>query len=326
MSSTPLITVREAAQRLRVPPAEIVRLAREGKIRSRLEAFQRLVYLEDVIRLETERSGIVDGTSRTPVSQRSKARRSVRTQPRSPQPQQLPGCLTVADVAYMLQIDPRTVREYIYCGKLEARKIDGFWYIPKDSIARFVNTKPHRRRWLRTKDAARLLGVYHRTIIAAIKSGMLGACRVGYKYRINPQSVYRILGKRSKLIPVHEAARILELERSTVRDLVYKGKLKAHRFFNRVYIEPSSLQQLASQRAAEKAERQEAQRKGWVQLSEAARMLGCDYTYLRYLVRQKRLPTWRIGRYCYLAPDVVETLRKLLQQRQRRRAKAIERV
>jgi len=318
MSSTPLITVREAAARLRVAPADIVRLVREGKIRSRLEAFQRLVYLEDIIRLEAEQSGHTDREPRAPVSHSSKTQRSARPQPPSPQPQQLPGYLTVADVASILQIHSRTVRKYIHCGKLTAQKIDGFWYIPEHSAAELANTNPQqflkpKQRWLRTEDAARLLGVYHKTVIAAIKSGMLEACRVGYKYRINPQSVYRIIGERSELIPVHEAAHILGIDCHTVRDLVYKGKLKAHRFFNRVYIEPKSLQQLAAQRAAEEVERQEVQSQGWVRLSEATRMLGCDYTYLRHMVRQKRLPTRRIGRHRYLAPEAVELLQQRLQ-------------
>jgi len=316
MSQGPLlITVREAAARLRVAPADIVRLAREGKIRSRLEAFQRLVYLEDIIRLETERLERADGKSRALVSRSSKTRRPARPQPLRPQPQQLPGYLTVADVSSVLQIHPRTVRKYIHCGKLTAQKIDGFWYISEHSAAELANTElrgflNNKQRWLRTEDAARLLGVHHNTIVAAIKSGLLEACRVGYRYRISPQSVYRILGKRSKLIPVHEAARMLGLKCSAVRDLVYQGKLKAHRIFSRIYIKPKSLRQFAAQRAAEASERQEAQSQGWVRLSEAARMLECDYTYLRRLVKRKRLPTRRIGRYRYLAPEAVELLRQ----------------
>ena len=313
-----LITVREAAARLRVAPADIVRLAREGKIRSRLEAFQRLVYLEDIIRLETERLERADGKSRALVSRSSKTRRPARSQPPRPQPKQLPGYLTVADVSSILQIHPRTVRKYIHCGKLTAQKTGGFWYIRERSAANLANTKLKwflntKQRWLQTRDAARILRVHPKTIIAAIQSGTLEACRVGYQYRINPQSVYRLLGKQSKLIPVHEAARMLGLKCSAVRDLVYQGKLKAHRIFSRIYIEPKSLRRFAAQRAAEEAEHREAQSQGCVRLPEAARMLKCDYAYLRRVVRQKNLPTRRIGRCRYLAPEAVELLRQRLQ-------------
>jgi excisionase family DNA binding protein len=207
MISTPFITVREAAARLRVAPAEIVRLAREGKIRSRIDGFQRLLYLEDVQRLEA-------AALRNPPS-RKKER-----QPAAPQK------------------PPRRHRPPHPC-------------------------------WLTTR----------------------------------------------------EAAALLETCPKTVQKLIQAGKLRAQKFRGLFYIDPDSLQQFIAARTALQAERERAEREGFVCLYRVAHMLGCSHGHLQDIIKRNRLPSRYIGRYRYLAPEVVETLRQLLQQRQRQRKK-----
>ena len=207
MSNTPLITVREAAQRLRVAPAEIVRLAREGRIRSRIEGLQRLIYLEDVQRLEAT-------ASRNPApSKKEKQPTTPRKPPRQHRPPQ-PGWLATREAAEKLRIRPETVLKHIRAGKLRAQKFRGLRYI-----------------------------------------------------------------------------------------------------------DPESLQQFIAKRTALQAERERAVREGYVCLYKVSRMLGCSHGHLQNVIKRNRLPSRYIGRYRYLAPNVIQTLRRLLQQRQRRRAK-----
>jgi excisionase family DNA binding protein len=208
MSSTPFITVREAAARLRVAPAEIVRLARDGQIRSRIEGLQRLVYLEDVQRLEA-------------------------TALRSPAPPQKEKQPTTT------QRPPRRHR-------------------------------PPQPGWLTTREAAALLGVRTKTVL----------------------------------------------------DHIRLGNLRSQMFRGLHYIDPDSLQQYIAARMSLQIARERAEREGFVCLYRAARMLGCSHGHLQNVIKRNRLPSRYIGRYRYLAPEVVETLRKLLQQRQRRRAKS----
>ena len=210
MSSTPLITVLEAAARLRVAPAEIVRLAREGQIRSRIEGFQRLLYLEDVQRLEA-------------AALRNPAPRKKERQPTTPQK------------------PPRRHR-------------------------------PPQPGWLTTREAAALLGIRPETVLKHIRA----------------------------------------------------GKLKSQLFRGLCYIDPESLRQFIAERAALQAARKRAECKGFVCLYRAAHMFECSHGYLQNLIKKHRLPSRYIGRYRYLAPEVVEALRQLLQQRQRRRAKGNE--
>jgi hypothetical protein len=160
-----LITVREAAARLRVAPADIVRLAREGRIRSRIEAFQRLVYLEDIIRLEANRSDIVKPTPcapRAPRAPRPSAPSRNETQnttprlPRSQRHRPHPDWLTLAEAAALLKMSPSTTCRYIYQGLLRAQKVRGCWYIPKQSVSDFTIIYTQ---WYTTQDAAHLLRI-----------------------------------------------------------------------------------------------------------------------------------------------------------------------
>jgi excisionase family DNA binding protein len=317
MSSTPLITVREAAARLRVAPAEIVRLAREGKIRSRLEAFQRLVYLEDIIRLEANRSHIVKRTPRAPRSPRTPAtcRKAPRnTTPRLPRSQRHrphPDWLTLAEAATLLKMSPATTCRYIYQGLLQAQKVRGCWYIPKQSVSDFtiIYTK-----WHTTQDAARLLRVTRNTVFAWIKSGDLEAYRIRQGYRINPESVHRIVEQRARCITTSEAAHRMCVRESTVRYFIAIGKLKARMFRERFYIDRDSFEKFIAEYGDVRAERDRALREGWLPLGVAARMLGNRTDSVRRTVKRKRLSARRIGHYWYLAPEAVELLRK---QRQR---------
>jgi excisionase family DNA binding protein len=207
MSSTPLITVREAAARLRVAPAEIVRLAREGQIRSRIEGLQRLVYLEDVQRLEA--------TALCNPAPPKKERQPTTPQrpPRRHRPPQ-PGWLTTGEAAEKLGISPDTVRKHICTGKLKSQKFCGLHYIDLESLQQFI-----------------------------------------------------------------------------------------------------------AARTALQAERERAEREGFVCLYRAARMLGCSHGHLWDIIMRYRLPSRYVGGYRYLAPKVIEKVRRLLQQRRRRQAK-----
>jgi excisionase family DNA binding protein len=312
-----LITVREAARRLHVAPAEIVRLAREGKIRSRLEAFQRLVYLEDIIRLEANRSNIVKRTPRAPRSPRtpatcSKAHRN--TTPRLPRSQRHrphPDWLTLAEAATLLKMSRATTCRYIYQGLLQAQKVRGCWYIPKQSVSDFtiIYTK-----WHTTQDAARLLRVTRNTVFAWIKSGDLEAYRIRQGYRINPESVHSIVEQRARCITTSEAAHRMCVRESTVRYFIAIGKLKARMFRERFYIDRDSFAKFIVEYGDVRAERDRALREGWLPLGVVARMLGNRTDSVRRTVKRKRLSARRIGHYWYLAPEAVELLRK---QRQR---------
>jgi excisionase family DNA binding protein len=206
MSSTPLITVREAAQRLRVPPAEIVRLAREGRIRSRIEGFQRLLYLEDVQHLEAT-------ASRNPAPSKKEMQSTApQRPPRRPRPPQ-PGWLTTGEAAEKLGISPDTVRKHIRTGKLKSQKFCGLRYIDLESLQQFI-----------------------------------------------------------------------------------------------------------AARTALQAERERAEREGFVCLYRAAHMLGCSHGHLWDIIMRYRLPSRYVGGYRYLSPKVIEKVRRLLQQRQRRQA------
>jgi excisionase family DNA binding protein len=312
-----LITVREAARRLHVAPAEIVRLAREGRIRSRLEAFQRLVYLEDIIRLEANRSNIVKRTPRAPRSPRTPAtcRKAPRnTTPRLPRSQRHrphPDWLTLAEAATLLKMSPATTCRYIYQGLLQAQKVRGCWYIPQQSVSDFtiIYTK-----WYTTQDAARLLRVTRNTVFAWIKSGDLEAYRIRQGYRINPESVHRIVEQRARCITTSEAAHRMCVRESTVRYFIAIGKLKARMFRDRFYIDRDSFAKFIVEYGDVRAERDRALREGWLPLGVVARMLGNRTDSVRRTVKRKRLSARRIGHYWYLAPEAVELLRK---QRQR---------
>ncbi len=212
MSSAPLITVREAAERLRVAPAEIVRLAREGRIRSHIEGFQRLVYLEDVQRLEATVS------FNTVLRKKEKQTTTPQKPARRPRPPQ-PG-------------------------------------------------------WLTTREVAAQLGIRQETVLYHIRS----------------------------------------------------GKLKSQLFRGLCYIDPESLQQFVAARTALQEERKRAELEGWMCLYRVARMLGRSHGHLWRVIKTNRLTSRYIGRYRYLAPEAIETLRQLLQQRRRRRARGNKRV
>jgi excisionase family DNA binding protein len=309
-----LITVREAAARLRVAPADIVRLAREGRIRSRIEAFQRLVYLEDIIQLEANRSDIVKHTSRAlrpSAPSRKETRNTTPRLPRSQRHRPHPELLTFAEVAALLRAGKSTVYRYIHQGLLRAQKVRGCWYISQQSVTDFTNICTQ---WYSTEGVARLLRVRRNTVFDLIKSGELEAYRIQQGYRINPQSVQRILEQRARCVTTTEAARRLGVRDSTVRCLIASGQLKARMFRNRFYIDRDSLEQLIAERSNVQAERERALREGWMPLGTAARMLGYHDASLRKIVGRRHLPARRIGRCWYLAPEAVESLRKRRQR------------
>ncbi len=308
-----LITVGEAAARLRVEPREIVRLAREGRIRSRIEAFQRLVYLEDILQLETNRSAIVKHSLRVPRSTRTPAPSRKATQntaprlPRSQRHRPHPDWLTLAEAAALLKMSPSTTCRYIYVGLLRAEKVRGCWYIPKQSVSDFTVVCTQ---WYTTKDAARLLRVTRNTVFAWIRSGDLEAYRIRQGYRINPQSVQRILEQRARCITTSEAAHRLCVTEATVRYFIAIGKLEARMFRDRFYIDRDSFEKFIAEYGDVRAVRERALREGWLPLGVVARMLGYRTDSVRCIVKRKRLPVRRIGRYWYLAPRAVELLQR----------------
>jgi excisionase family DNA binding protein len=318
MSQGPLfITVREAAARLRVAPADIVRLAREGKIRSRIEAFQRLVYLEDIIRLEANWSNIVKHTHRAPRVSRTPApcRKAPRTpKPRLPRSQRhrpRPDWLTLAEAAALLKMSPATTCRYIYQCLLQAQKVRGCWYIPKQSVSDFTTIYT---KWYTSRDAARLLRVTRNTVFTWIKSGDLEAYRIRQGYRINPESVHRILEQRARCITTTEAANRMCVTEATVRYFIAIGKLKARMFRERFYIDRDSFERFIAEYGDVRAERERALREGWLPLSTIARMLGYRADSLRRKVKRGQLPARRIGYFWYLAPEAVERLQQRLKQ------------
>jgi excisionase family DNA binding protein len=314
-----LITVREAAARLRVAPADIVRLAREGRIRSRIEAFQRLVYLEDIIRLEANRSDIVKPTPCAPraprpsAPSRNETRNATPRLPRSQRHRPHPDWLTLAEAAALLKMSPSTTCRYIYQGLLRAQKVRGCWYIPKQSVSDFTIIYTQ---WYTTQDAARLLRVTRNTVFAWIKSGNLEAYRIRQGYRINPQSVHRILEQRARCITTSEAAHRLCVRESTVRYFIAIGKLKARMFRDRFYIDRDSFEKFVAEYGDVRAERERALREGWLPLGTVARMLGYSTDSVRRIVKRGRLPARQIGRSWYLAPEAVELIRERQQRAQ----------
>jgi excisionase family DNA binding protein len=314
-----LITVREAAARLRVAPAEIIRLVREGQIRSTIESFQRLVYLEDIIHLEANRSEIVKPitrTTRTPAQSQKKERGTKPRLPRSQRCRPHPDLLTLAEAVALLKMSRRAVYGYIYQGLLRAQKVRGCWYIPKQAVSDFTAI---RTQWYTPQDAARLLRISRNTIFAWIRSGDLEAYRIKQGYRINPQSVHRILEQRARCITTREAARRLCVRDSTVRCFIASGKLEARMFRNRFYIDRDSFERFIAEYGDIRAERERALREGWLPLSTVARMLGNRTDSVRRTVKRKRLAARRIGYFWYLAPEAVELLRK-----KRRRVQSLQ--
>lgn len=317
-----LITVREAATRLRVAPSVIIRLAREGKIRSTIESFQRLVYLEDILRLESNRSDIVQHitcatNAPTPTPSLKEPKRPKPRLPRSQRCRPHPDLLTLTEAAALLKMSTRTVYEHIYRGLLRAQKVRGCWYIPKQSVSDFTAIYTQ---WYTPQDAARLLRIKRNTVFAWIKSGDLEAYRIRQGYRINPQSVHRILEQRARCVTTREAARRLCVRDSTVRGFIASRKLEARMFRNRFYIDRDSLEQFIAERGDVRAERERALREGWLPLGTVARMLGNRTDSVRRKVKRKRLTARRIGYFWYLAPDAIELLRQLRRAKKTRRA------
>jgi excisionase family DNA binding protein len=207
-------------------------------------------------------------------------------------------------------MSPATTCRYIYQGLLQAQKVGGCWYIPQQSMSNFtiIYTK-----WYTTRDAARLLRVTRNTVFTWIKSGDLEAYRIRQGYRINPESVHRIVEQRGRCITTSEAANRMCVTEATVRYFIAIGKLKARMFRERFYIDRDSFEKFIAEYGDVRAERERALREGWLPLGVVARMLGNRTDSVRRIVKSKRLPTRRIGRYWYLAPEAVELLQQRMQ-------------
>jgi excisionase family DNA binding protein len=202
-------------------------------------------------------------------------------------------------------MSPATTCRYIYQGFLQAQKVRGCWYIPKQSVSDFTIIY---LQWYTTQDAARLLRVTRNTVFAWIKSGDLEAYRIRQGYRINPESVHRIVEQRARCITTSEAAHRMCVREATVRYFIAIGKLKARMFRERFYIDRDSFEKFIAEYGDVRAERERALREGELPLSTVARMLGYRADSLRRKVKCGQLPARRIGYFWYLAPEAVERL------------------
>lgn len=102
---------------------------------------------------------------------------------------------TIEEVAEILNFKIRTIRQWIYDGKMKAVKVNHEWRIPKEEVERI--REGIKDSDFNIKDAAAYIGVSRQTIYDWISSGYLKAYRVNGCPMIPKDAAERIKAQRS---------------------------------------------------------------------------------------------------------------------------------
>lgn len=102
---------------------------------------------------------------------------------------------TIEQVAEILNFKIRTIRQWIYDGKMNAVKVNHEWRIPKEEVERIRESVKDSD--YNIKSAAEYIGVSRQTIYDWIDAGRLKAYRVNGCPMISKEDVERVKAERS---------------------------------------------------------------------------------------------------------------------------------
>lgn len=97
--------------------------------------------------------------------------------------------LTVEDVARMTGLNKRQVYDRVSRGEVSAIKIRNAIRFEPAEVERMVQESRNLQGHVTTTQAAEVLGVHAATVRDMIRTGELGATKVGREYRISPEDL-----------------------------------------------------------------------------------------------------------------------------------------
>lgn len=137
---------------------------------------------------------------------------------------------TIEEIGDLLQVHRTNVSRLVAEGKLRATKIGRSYRVLQSDLEKFLG-EPLSGRLMSIPEAAAALKIHRLYILRLIKEGSLRSLPLGKLHRVSQSMLADFVGERplGKILTADEVAKLLQVSRITVINLIKNKKLPALR-------------------------------------------------------------------------------------------------